>query len=179
MRSETTYFAEGGSVYARTPDGVQEAGTALSADGRDLERHDRALAEAKRQREHHAAKSHHIGTRTNRRGGSMIAGGGNFRDSSVYCSCGWEEHQNGQTRAESDQFAREHLKEMGVYNTQGEQTIYAFVSGTLQTVERISAKSSKSVGLVQKAMNKFVARGNVERVGDAYRRTDRWFSWND
>lgn len=50
MASTTSYFAEDGRVYARTPDGVVEAGTALSADGSDLERHDQALQIARAQR---------------------------------------------------------------------------------------------------------------------------------
>ncbi len=178
--SETRYYARGGRIFAATGyEDAVEVGTALSADGRDLERFERALNEARRQREQRAAEKHHIGTGTNRRGGSMIAGGGNFRESTVYCSCGWEESQNGQTSAESKQFAREHLKEMGVYNTQGEQTIFAHMRGGYQTVEEIAEKSGKTVGLVQKAVNKFVARGNVVRVGDTYAQTDKWFSWND
>lgn len=46
------YVAEGGRVYAIHEDGTkEEAGTALTANGRDLELHDRALQEASRQRE--------------------------------------------------------------------------------------------------------------------------------
>lgn len=46
------YVAEGGRVYAIHEDGTkEEAGTALTADGRDLELHDAALQEARRQRE--------------------------------------------------------------------------------------------------------------------------------
>ncbi len=50
MNATTTYFAKDGRVYARTPNGTVEAPTALSANGRDLERHDRALQIARVQR---------------------------------------------------------------------------------------------------------------------------------
>ena len=177
--NETRYYASGGKVYAVLPGGVEERGTALTADGRDLERFDRALDKARRQREQRAAEQHYIGTSTRKLGGSPIRGGGTYRCSEVYCSCGWEERQNGQTYAESMQAAREHLKEMGVYNTQGEQTIFAHMSRDYQTVEEIAEKSGKTVGLVQKAVNKFVARGTASRIGDTYAQTDKWFSWND
>ena len=42
------YIARGGKVYARTENGGEECGTALTANGRDLE--DRALSEARGQR---------------------------------------------------------------------------------------------------------------------------------
>ena len=47
----TTYYAKDGKVYAKTPEGAREAATALSANGRDLERHDKALQVAKAQRQ--------------------------------------------------------------------------------------------------------------------------------
>lgn len=50
-RSTTAYFAENGRVYARTPDGVVEASTALSSDSHDLLRHSAAYHLAKAQRE--------------------------------------------------------------------------------------------------------------------------------
>jgi hypothetical protein len=50
MRTTTSYFAKDGRVYARTPDGIVEAPTALSANGRDLTRHDAALRLAREQR---------------------------------------------------------------------------------------------------------------------------------
>src|SRR5206468_1924836 len=46
----TTYYAEHGSVFARTPDGTREVTTALSSTGRDLARFDRALSIARTQR---------------------------------------------------------------------------------------------------------------------------------
>lgn len=50
-RGTTSYFARDGKVYAATPEGEVEAATAMSADGRDLERHDRVLQVARAQRE--------------------------------------------------------------------------------------------------------------------------------
>ena len=47
----TTYYAEDGKVFARTPEGTREVSTALSANGRDLERFERALNIARAQRE--------------------------------------------------------------------------------------------------------------------------------
>ena len=55
MRSTTTYYADGGKVYAKTPDGTREVGSALSANGRDLARFDAALQVARAQRETTAA----------------------------------------------------------------------------------------------------------------------------
>ena len=46
----TTYYAEDGKVYARTSEGTHEVSTALSANGRDLERFERALNIARTQR---------------------------------------------------------------------------------------------------------------------------------
>jgi hypothetical protein len=45
------YFAVNGSVCAKLPNGeIVEAATALSANGRELDRHDRVLAIARKQR---------------------------------------------------------------------------------------------------------------------------------
>jgi hypothetical protein len=46
----TTYYAEGGKVFARTPEGTREVTTALSSTERDLERFERALTIARTQR---------------------------------------------------------------------------------------------------------------------------------
>jgi predicted DNA-binding transcriptional regulator AlpA len=46
----TTYYAENGRVFARTPKGTREVTTALSSNGRDLERFERALNIARTQR---------------------------------------------------------------------------------------------------------------------------------
>ena len=131
-----------------------------------------------------SATEHHASTRVQRTGGSMIRGGGHYRESEAHCSCGWSETQNGQTYAESMQAIREHLKEMGVYTTPLEQTVYAHVpapgSPTWLTPHEIAHKSEKTFGRVQKALDKLVERGNVEKVEPGlYRRTDKWFSWND
>lgn len=50
--SGASYYARDGRVYAKTADGEQIAATALSANGRELEQHDRALQAARHQREH-------------------------------------------------------------------------------------------------------------------------------
>lgn len=46
----SSYRAREGRVYASTPEGEVEVGTALSANGRDLERFERALEIARNQR---------------------------------------------------------------------------------------------------------------------------------
>jgi hypothetical protein len=51
MSGQARYYAEGGKIYAVTATGVEERGTALTANGRDLEAFDRALQQARRQRE--------------------------------------------------------------------------------------------------------------------------------
>jgi hypothetical protein len=38
VKTTTTYYAEYGRVFARTPEGTREVATALSSNGRDLER---------------------------------------------------------------------------------------------------------------------------------------------
>lgn len=47
----TTYYAEGGKVFARTPEGTRVVTTALSTEGRDYARFQRALTIARAQRE--------------------------------------------------------------------------------------------------------------------------------
>lgn len=50
-----TYIAKGGKVYVREPGGVlRECGSALTANGRDLEKFDAALQVARMQREKRA-----------------------------------------------------------------------------------------------------------------------------
>ena len=50
--SGARYFARDGAVYARKLDGsVVEAGTALTANGRELDRHNSALEAARAQRQ--------------------------------------------------------------------------------------------------------------------------------
>jgi hypothetical protein len=56
MRGTTTYFAQGGKVFAKTPTGVYEVSTALSASGRDLERFEAALNVARQQQRESAPK---------------------------------------------------------------------------------------------------------------------------
>lgn len=127
-----------------------------------------------------AAEAHRIGYSTNRRGGSAIAGGGNFRESSVYCSCGWEQSYNGQTYQESVQAGREHLKDMDVYTTPLEQTVYAHITPKNVLATQIAAASDKTIGRVQKVLDKLVERGNVEEYKPGcYRTTGKFFSWND
>lgn len=46
-----SYFARDGKVYARRGGVTEEAGTALSANGRELDRHQAALDVARLQRE--------------------------------------------------------------------------------------------------------------------------------
>jgi len=52
MRSTTSYYADNGKVYAKTPTGVREVSTALSTSGRDLARFERALDLARKQRKY-------------------------------------------------------------------------------------------------------------------------------
>ena len=128
------------------------------------------------------AEAHHCDTHSSRTGGSMIAGGGNFRESECYCSCGWCEEENGQTYAESVQFIREHLKSMDVYTTPLEQAVYAMTpdNDTGLYSERIADAAGKTVGRTRTALRKLEQRGNVEFTpAGRYRRTDKWFSWND
>lgn len=50
MRAIVTYVARDGKVFAITPEGEREVSTALSANGRDLARFERALNKARAQR---------------------------------------------------------------------------------------------------------------------------------
>jgi hypothetical protein len=50
MRATISYFARDGKVFAKTPDGEREVSTALSANGRDLARFEKALDRARAQR---------------------------------------------------------------------------------------------------------------------------------
>jgi hypothetical protein len=51
MRGTVSYVARDGKVYAKTPDGEREVSTALSANGRDLARFEKALDRARAQRQ--------------------------------------------------------------------------------------------------------------------------------
>jgi predicted small metal-binding protein len=126
------------------------------------------------------SERHTTRTRTRTLGGSPIRGGGTFRCSEAHCSCGWSSTDNGQTYSESMQAIREHLKEMDVYTTSLEQSVYAYIKPDGSTSAQIAEKAGKTVGRVEKALVKMVERGNVEKREDAtYVRTDKWFSWND
>ena len=129
------------------------------------------------------ADRHMAHTGISRTGGSMIAGGGNWRESEAYCSCGWRETANGQTYAESVQEIRDHLKEMEVYTTPLEQKVYAHIRSEGSSTQEISDASGVSLGRVNKALAKFLVRGNVAAyIADEelrYEKTDKWFSWND
>lgn len=131
-----------------------------------------------------AAKEHRTQTRVRRLGGSPIRGGGTYRCSEAHCSCGWSATVNGQTYAESMQEIREHLKEVGVYTTKLEQSVYAALSNEQWlTASEIARKSAKTIGRVNKTLDTLIGRGNAEWLtgpGELiYRRTDKWFSWND
>lgn len=154
-------------------------------------------ATAMNHRWHMDQPEHTINFGTERVGGRTWGGGGGFyRESEVYCSCGWSEKENGQTYAESAAAAREHLKEMGVWNTESDKTIYAHVGGFVwvegqrveaegTTVAQLVEKTGKSRGIVERSLSKMVERGNIVVEYDEsldvklarYRQTDKWFSW--
>ena len=112
----------------------------------------------------------------------MIKGGGVYTDTYAACSCGWSAKQNGMHYAEAKQAIKDHLKEVGVYTTQGEQTVYAHLATNLDYgmgAEEIAAKSGRTLGRTKKALAHLIEMGNVKQVEDLYFRTDKWFSWND
>lgn len=133
---------------------------------------------------------HIINSNTSRTGGRTWGrSGGHFRESEVYCSCGWSERENGQTYAESLQYAKDHLRHVGQWFTQAERDVYYAAVGRFtdptRTVRRIITEESimeetgRSLGIVRRSLRRLLDEGYVEQGEFGYDHTDKTFNWFD